>query len=371
MIHADVAIVGGGMAGASLAAELVAHRSVLLIEGESHPGYHATGRSAAFWTETYGGPHVQPLTTASGPFLRAPPPDFADAGFLRPRGAVHLSHASAAERLDAFERNYAGSSVALSRLAPDALRAAVPGIRADWTHGLSEPSCADIDVASLHAAYLRAFRRGGGRLLADARVSAAERGGDGWCVAAGGETIACAVLVDAAGAWADDLARLAGVRPLGLSAYRRTIVQLRVDPPAPAELPLVIDVDGRFYFKGEAGGRIWLSPHDETPCAPGDAAAEEIDVALAIDRLQRVVDWRVDRVERSWAGLRTFAPDRLPVYGYDARADGFFWCAGQGGFGIQTAPAAAKLAAALLLRTAPDDMVNGIEPHVFRPKRFG
>ena len=164
------------------------------------------------------------------------------------------------------------------------------------------------------------------------------------------------MLVNAAGAWADKVAALAGERPVGIRPYRRTLVQLRVDPPAPAGLPLVVDAAGRFYFKPEAGGRLWLSPHDETPCEPCDCAPEELDVAVAIDRLREVVDWRVRAVERKWAGLRSFAPDRLPVYGFSPSRRGFFWCAGQGGFGIQTAPAAARLAADLLLGRTPGEV---------------
>ena len=178
------------------------------------------------------------------------------------------------------------------------------------------------------------------------------------------------VVVSAAGAWAEAVARTAGVKPIGLQPYRRTMVQLRVDPPVPDDLPLVIDALGRFYFKPEAGGRLWLSPHDEIPCDPCDAAADEYDVALAIDRLQQAVDWRVERVEHSWAGLRTFAPDRLPVYGFAPDAPDFFWCAGQGGFGIQTAPAAAKLAAAMLLGWSPDPMVARIDPAPYSAARF-
>lgn len=373
MITVDVAIVGAGMAGASLAAEIAGDRSVLLIEGEAQPGYHATGRSAAFWTETYGGPGVQPLTTASAAFLHAPPTDFAEAGFgagfLRARGAIHLANGAAKERLASFAREFAGSQVRLSPMSAQALGGAIPGLRADWMHGVAEPSCCDIDVAGLHAAYLRAFARAGGRLLTGARVAGVGRRADGWRLVAGDEAIACGILVDAAGAWADDLAAMADVAPIGIRPYRRTIVQLRVDPPASPALPLVIDVDGGFYFKGEAGGRIWLSPHDETPCDPGDCAAEELDVATAIDRLSRVVDWRVERVERSWAGLRSFAPDRLPVYGYDAATPGFFWCAGQGGFGIQTAPAAAKMAAGLLRETEPETM-SGVDAAAYAPTRF-
>jgi D-arginine dehydrogenase len=179
-----------------------------------------------------------------------------------------------------------------------------------------------------------------------------------------------AVLVNAGGAWADEVARLSAVRPLGIAPKRRTMVHLRVGRSGLRDLPLVDDAAGSFYFKGEADSSIWLSPHDEIATDPCDAAAEEIDIATAIDRFEQVVDWRVERVERSWAGLRSFAPDRLPVYGFDRDCPGFFWCAGQGGFGIQTAPAAARLGAALLLGEAPHPSVSHIDPATFAPARF-
>jgi D-arginine dehydrogenase len=354
-LTADVAIVGAGMAGASLAAAIAPHASVLLIEAEDHPGYHSTGRSAAFWSESYGGPKVQPLTSASGAFLR-------EQGFLRPRGALHIADARGAPALRALERAFAGSAVRLERVTDIAAR--IPGLRRGWGEALWEPSCADIDVAALHAFYLAAAKRARARLVTGSRIERAERRNSVWRI---GNEFEAAFLVDAAGAWADEVAAAAGVAPLGIRPFRRTIAQLRVSPPVPADLPLVIDAAGRFYFKPEAGGRLWLSPHDETACEACDCAPEEMDVAVAIDRLEQAVDWRVDRVERSWAGLRSFAPDRLPVYGFDPSAEGFFWFAGQGGFGIQTAPAAARLGAALLLgREAP----AGLDPGHYAPARF-
>src|SRR5690606_58100 len=192
------------------------------------------------------------------------------------------------------------------------MEARIPGLRPAWTVAISEAACADIDVAALHQHYLAHARAGGAELRVKARLEHAEREGAGWRLSFGqaGEARA-RVLVDAAGAWADDVARIAGARPFGIAPLRRTIVQLRTDPPAPTSLPLVLDINGRFYFKPEHG-RLWLSPHDETPSPPGDAAPEEIDVAVAIDRLEQVVDWRIAAVERKWAGLRSFAPDRLP-----------------------------------------------------------
>jgi D-arginine dehydrogenase len=351
------------MAGASLAAEVAPHASVLLLEAESQPGYHSTGRSAAFWSETYGGPLVQPLTTASGDFL-------AEGGFLRPRGAVHLADAEGAALLLAMEEAFAGSAAPLRRLDRNELTATLAGLKPGWSTGLSEPSCADIDVAGLHGAYLRQARARGARLMTNAPLLGAIREGSSWRIETAQGAVRSDILVDAAGAWADGVARLAGVRPIGIQPHRRTIAQLRVDPPAPADLPLVIDALGRFYFKPEAGGRLWLSPHDETPCDPCDSAADELDVATAIARLETVVDWRVERVEHRWAGLRSFAPDRLPVYGFAPDAPGFFWCAGQGGFGIQTAPAAARLAAALLLGREPHPGVAGIDPAPYLAGRF-
>jgi D-arginine dehydrogenase len=367
---ADIAVIGAGIAGASLAAEVALHASVLLIEAEDHPGYHSTGRSAAFWSETYGGPLIQPLTTASGPLLAKPPKDFSDSPFLKERGAIHIADSVALPALGKLAAEFDGSPIGLETMSRDGLAAAIPGLREGWTAGLRESSCADIDVAALHAAYLRRARRSGALVVTSARLQRAEGGPQGWRLTTSGGNFEAKLLVNAAGAWADGVAAMADVPCLGIQPYRRTIAQLRVDPPVPVSLPLVIDASGRFYFKPEAAGRLWLSPHDESPCAAGDCAAEEIDVALAIDRLQQVVDWKVERVEHSWAGLRSFAPDRLPVYGFPPGHPGFFWYAGQGGFGIQTAPAAAKMAAALLLGHAPDPLVADIDPEPYAPGRL-
>lgn len=355
----DIAIVGAGIAGASLAAAIGARARTVLLEAEDQPGYHATGRSAAFWTESYGGPGVQPLTTASGPYLR-------EGGFLAPRGALTIARAGQEEELAAFQRRFAGLGVDNRWLGRGELVSRIPGLRKDFTCGVLEPDCCDIDVAALHQHYLSAAKRAGAALLCRARVAAVARDGAGWLVTrADGRQVACRVLVNAAGAWADEVARMAGANPLGIVPLRRTMVQLQVSPPVSASLPLVLDLGEEFYFKPESG-RLWLSPHDETPSAPCDTAAEEIDIATAIDRLDHVVDWQVEKLDHAWAGLRSFAPDRLPVYGFDPELSGFFWCAGQGGFGIQTAPAGAALAASLLLG---DDSEN-IDPVPYLPGRF-
>ncbi len=363
MIRTDIAIIGAGIAGASLAAELASHAQVLLIEAEAQPGYHSTGRSAAFWSETYGGPAIQPLTSASGPWL-------AEQGFLKPRGALHIARAEGVAALDAMAAEFRGSAVRLDPIDRAGLEVVVPGLLPGWEQGLSEPSCADIDVAALHATYLKIARGGGARLLCDAEVLGMARQGARWRIKTRAGTVEADRLVNAAGAWATPVAAMAGASEIAVRPHRRTMVQLAVDPPASPTLPLVIDAEARFYFKPEAGGRLWLSPHDETPVEPCDAAAEELDVAIAIDRLEQVVDWRVLKRERAWAGLRSFAPDRAPIYGFDAQAVGVFWVAGQGGFGIQTAPAAALIGAALLLGRAMPEMVRGIDAKRYAPGRF-
>jgi D-arginine dehydrogenase len=344
----DVAIIGAGIAGASLAAEIAEGRSVLILEAESLPGYHSTGRSAAFWTETYGGPAIQPLTSASGPFLASPPEGFADGPLMHPRGALHLGGQTDVTAAQAMIADFARSGVALERLDDPAAKSRIPGLKPGWTEALWEPDCCDIDVARLHAAYLKKAKRAGAQLVCNAALKSARYSDGRWSIAAGGQSYAARMLVNAAGAWADTVAQCADVLPLGIQPYRRTIMQLAVEPAAPADLPLVVGLDGSFYFKPDAGGRLWLSPHDEIASPPCDAAPEEIDVATAIDRFQQVVDWRITRLERKWAGLRSFAPDRLPVIGRDPQQPAFFWLAGQGGFGIQTAPAVAQIAAALL-----------------------
>ena len=358
----DVIIIGGGIAGASLGAEIAAKRRTLIVEAEDYCGYHSTGRSAAFWLESYGGPKVALLSSASRNFLADPPADFADTSFLRTRGDLHLSRESWPEL---------PPGIASRKVEPAELERMLPGVRPEWRYAVLEPACADIDVAGLHAAFLKRFRHGGGTVMTGARLETADHSAEGWTLRLeNGEKLSAAILVGAAGAWADPVAERCGAKPLGIEPKRRTLVQLRVGRSGLRDLPLVDDDQGTFYFKGEGDNSIWLSPHDEIPTDACDAAPEEIDIATAIDRFEQVVDWPIERVERSWAGLRSFAPDRLPVYGFDADVPGFFWCAGQGGFGIQTAPAAAKLAAAIFLNEQPDALVAHIDAAIFSPRRF-
>ena len=359
-MKADIVVVGGGIAGAGIAAELVGHASVVLVEAEDVPGYHSTGRSAAFWHETLGGPLVRPLTVASFAPLQA-------AGVLRPRVSMEVAENHTLPLLDELETRFAGTDIRMTRVGPAGLRERLPRARDVLVAGLVEKDGADIDVAALHAMFLARFRRGGGTVLLSSRIDAVGRSGAGWRVSAGGTAIDAGVVVNAAGAWADEIASLAGVQPCGIQPKRRTIAQVRVDSAdVPTDLPLVMDIAGAYYFRPEGPDRLWVCPHDETPVDPHDVAPEEIDVATAIHHLERVTTWRVAALERKWAGLRSFAPDRLPVYGFAPDGSGFFWCAGQGGFGIQTAPAASAMCAALVLGRGATE----VDATPYRPDRF-
>jgi len=368
----DILVIGAGMAGASLAATLAPHARVLVLEAEDLPGRHTTGRSAAFFAETYGGPEVQPLTSASRAFLQAPPPWTGRASFLRPRGALHVATPEAASAVDAMLGAFP-ARLGLRALDSTGIRQRAPALRAPWcTRGVWEPACSDIDVAALHDAYLRALVRAGGSLRTRAAVRAIRRTERGWQVDAGGDSFTAPVLVNAAGAWGDTVAALAGVTPVGLTALRRTIITFTPPPGLDdPDAPLVIDIAGSFYFKPDAGS-IWASPHDETPSPPCDARPEELDIALAAHRIEQATHFTIARINHAWAGLRTFAPDRAPVFGFAHDAPGFFWCAGQGGFGIQTAPAAARLCADIILQRPLCETLTaeGISARRYAPGRF-
>jgi D-arginine dehydrogenase len=367
----DIIIIGAGMAGASAAAELSRDRRVLVLERESHPGAHATGRSAALYSTIYGNAPVRALTRASRTVLQQGLEGDGD-GVLSPRGSLFIATQRQGPRLDAFAAlpDVAGQT---RRLSAHETLELVPFLRSEVVAGgVLEPGAMDIDVHRLHQAYLRRARQGGAVLRTDASVVALSREDGVWSVKGPGGEDRAPVLINAAGAWADAVAALAGLPPLGLTPLRRTIAL--VDPPAMDRFetaPHVIDIDEKFYFKPDAG-RLLLTPADETPSPPCDAAAEDFAIALAIDRIQAVAHLKVAHIRAKWAGLRTFAPDRTPVVGFDPRAPGFFWLAGQGGYGIQTAPAMARAAAALARGEGlPRDLVaEGVEPGALSPDRF-
>jgi D-arginine dehydrogenase len=366
MSDCDILIVGGGIAGASLGARLAGAARVTLIETEDICGRHSTGRSAAFWEASLGAGPARQLSFASKPMFDAGWPG-SETPLLRRRGTVHLTGAHGDRLEGAEELTGEHALIHLDRAELDRM---IPGLRDQWTGAWFEASCADIEVAAFHAACLAAIRRGGGTARTDAALRSARRSGDGWEVETAAGPIRAAVLVNAAGAWADDVATRCGVANIALQPMRRTVVQLRVGRSGLRDLPLVTDLHTSFYFKGEGDRSIWVSPLDETPVDPCDAAPEEIDVAIAIDRFERAVDWPVEAVERKWAGLRTFTPDRLMAFGFDSGAPGFFWCAGQGGMGIQTAPAASLLCATLIRGESLPEELGGVDPAAFSPARF-
>ncbi len=371
-IQCDVLVIGAGMAGASVAAELATHLNVTLIEREPQPGYHTTGRSAALFTKAYGPPVIRALSRASEGFMRGR--DRAPQSFVSPRGALFIGRADQAEQI-AREQDELGDAV--TAISPDAIRAMVPSLRDAFTaHGLYDASAADIDVHALHQHYLRQLRAAGGALLLRAEILSLTQpngpAGDWLAETSAGR--ACApIVVNAAGAWADMIGDMAGATPLGLTPKRRTA--LLVAPPdgaATQDWPLIVGIDEDFYVKPDAG-KLLLSPADETPSAPCDAQPEEIDIAICVDRIETAFDLSVRRIEHKWAGLRSFLPDGSPAAGYDPVKTGFFWLAGQGGYGIQSAPALARTAAALIRHKAiPDDIAaQGVTEAALSPARDG
>lgn len=368
----DVLIIGAGMAGASAAAEIAKTRRVVLLERESQPGYHSTGRSAALFSETYGNATVRALSRASREFFYAPPEGFADHALIRKRPTLHIAREDQLARLETF---LAASDIAAHALRLDGVEAQrlCPLLRPGYAvAAVLETDSADVDVHTLHQGYLRRFRALGGTLVTDANVLDLDHARGAWRVNTTAGGFAAPVLVNAAGAWADEIAMKAGLRPLGIAPYRRTAVL--VDPPHGidiGDLPSTIDIEELFYFKPDAG-RLFLSPADETPSPPCDVQPDEMDVAVAIDRVQNAAALDITHVRRKWAGLRSFAPDRTLVIGYDARAEGFFWLAGQGGYGIQTAPAASRLAASLVENKGVPAALEafGVTEAALSPNRF-
>lgn len=370
--QADVIVIGAGIAGASVAYELAATHRVLLLERESQPGYHTTGRSAALFTETYGNAAMRALTRASKGFLAGPPSGFSPTPLLAPRGTLLVARA---EQLPALQRVHEECSALVGDLewwSGDKVRARVPCFASDQVAGgLLEPDAMDIDVHALHQGFLRGLRTREGRLVCHAEVRAMARERRQWRVQTAAGEFAAPLLVNAAGAWADEVGRLAGAAPIGLVPRRRTAITFDPPPAAIDGWPAVIDVDEQWYFKPDAG-RILASPADETPSPPCDAQPDEYDVAVLVDRLTRVTTLQVPRIHARWAGLRSFVADRTIVAGFDAQVDGFLWLAGQGGYGIQTAPAVARLASALVRGEAvPADIADlGVDAAALSPRRL-
>ena len=373
MADYEILIVGGGIAGASLASELAGKRNVLLLEREPLNGTHATGRSAALYIHPYGGPAMSMLAKASLPFLAAPPSDFA-LSLLTPRPLVWLARSDQAEAFERLSADFRAAGSELTDISPEDAAARWPFLDPAYLKDgrlTLDDGCFDIDVHALHSAFLSRFRQAGGTSLTNAEALSFTREGRVWTVRTPAGEFTADIIVNAAGAWADEVASRTGRPPLGLRVTRRTMVltsPLEISLP---DLPCFVDVSEEFYFKPEGDGLL-ISPADETRTEPGDAQPEELDVAIAIDRFERATTLEVPSIRQKWAGLRTFAADHEPIMGWDPSAPGLFWLAGQGGAGIMTSPALARLAASLILGDAiPDDLaVAGIRPDDLSPSRF-
>ncbi len=357
----DIIVIGAGIAGASVAAHLAETHRVAICEMEERPGYHTTGRSAAAYEPNYGPPPILALT-------RAARRHFDEGGYLTPRETLFFapSHQEQAfARLMAVQKGMVEIPVAMAREKFPLLK------KGYAAHAVLDPGTADIDVDLLHQSYLRLFRQRAGELACDHAVEALEHDVQ-WTVRTKAETLRSRIIVNAAGAWGDRVAALAGRKPVGLQPKRRSIAVV----PGPEgtdfmSWPLVGDVGETWYCKPQSG-KLLISPADATPVDPHDAYADDMTLAEGIDRFQNAVDYEVTRVERTWGGLRSFAPDGNPVVGYDRKADGFFWLIGQGGYGIQSAPALSRLAAAMVRREAPpaDVMDEGLVLAEISPERF-
>ncbi|WP_086608316.1 NAD(P)/FAD-dependent oxidoreductase [Erythrobacter donghaensis] len=366
MQTADVVVIGGGIAGLSLAARIAPHARVVVLEGESAPGYHASGRSVAFAHYGLGNEPVRTLTALSMAEL-------AVHGSVHP--ALHIAAAEEIAALDALEAVHRHYGCDYARIGADEAHALMPALRPDaCAAALIDHGSLKLDTHAMLQAHVAGLKAAGGTLVTGARVGAIARDGDGWRVETVGETYAAPVLVNAAGAWADAIARMAGARPIGIEPRRRTVISF----PAPEgedvhAWPFTKTVGEGFYLLPEGRSQLLASSMDQTPSDPCDAAPEELDIAIAADRVEQATTLPIRRISHSWAGLRSFAPDELPVVGEAAEVPGFIWCAGQGGAGFQTAPALSRIAAAAVLGLAfpKDAAAAGLSFKSFSPARLG
>ncbi|WP_298285580.1 FAD-binding oxidoreductase [Acidocella sp.] len=363
----DVIIVGAGMVGASVAAALGSQWRAAIVETEAQAGYHTTGRSAAIWVRNYGPQDVRVLTGLSADFYHNPPADIGTDHLAVGREILYLAPAGQEQNLDGL----IGQGLGVEEISLARAKGLCPAIRDGYAvRAALETDGFDMDVAALHQYYLRRAKAAGGQLMLRNRADRIERRDGLWHVhTAGGLEIAAPILVNAAGAWGDEVAEIAGLRPLGLVPCRRTAAIIDPAPWQVEHWPMVQSAGHDWYVRTEARTRLMVTPCDETPMPPHDVHPDDLDVAIGIDRMQQALDIEVRRVEHSWAGLRTFSPDRSLAFGFDRDAEGFFWCVGQGGYGIQTAPAASALVAAMIKGEDPGEagaVIAAIDPMRFR-----
>ena len=367
-----VIIIGAGMAGASLAFHLSTRCEIWLLEAEEQPGYHTSGRSAALYAKSYGNDVIRQLTVASEDFYEHPPANFAENALLTPRGAMFIGRCDQRHVLSQLHSEIAATVPSAELISAKQARRLVPILDPAYVdQALIEYDSRDMDVHAILQGYLRGARAQGANLVYSARADTIRKDGGSWRVTTAIGTFQGDVVVNAAGAWADHVASLVHLPPAQVTPKRRTAFLVR--PPSGQDTrswPAMVDVEETFYVKPDAG-MLLCSPADETPSEPCDAYPEDIDIAFAVERIQHVMDLPVTTIGRSWAGLRSFAPDKTPVVGMDPAAQGFFWLAGQGGYGIQTAPAMAQLAAHLISGQPLDiDVDRHGVAEAMRPGRF-
>ena len=373
MQHCDYLIIGGGIAGASTGYFLAGHGKTIVLEREAQPGYHSTGRSAALYTVAYGTPQVRALTAASRAFYDAPPAGFSDHPLLTPRGELVVDFSGdAAELQRQFEQ--ARQQVAEARLlSAEQACAMVPVLRRERVRGaLYDPSAADIDTAALHQGYLRGIRQLGGEIHCDREVLAISRSTEGWQVDCAGQRYSATLLINAAGAWCDQIAQLAGLPGIGLQPKRRAAFTFQAGEGIDCQnWPALVSLDESFYFKPDAG-LLLGSPANADPVAAHDVQPEELDIALGIHQIETHTSLQIRRPEHTWAGLRSFVADGDLVGGFDAQAAGFFWVAAQGGYGIQTSAAMGQACAALIRRQPlPEQLIAaGLTAAMLSPQRL-
>lgn len=370
----DLIIVGAGMAGASLAWRAAGQQSVLLLEREAQPGYHSTGRSAAMFMESYGPPGVRALTCASRAFYEHPPEGFAAAPLMHPRGALYVATPGQEALMAQTRTELSTSCPGLEVLDAPATLARVPCLKPEMVHGaLYDPGAQDIDVHALHQGFLRGFRQQGGELRTSVILTQATHDGQCWTLQfADGQAVRARMVVNAAGAWADELAGLLGAAPIGLVPHRRSAFTFKAPEGMDASgWPAVVGMDESYYFKPDAG-QLLGSPANADPTVPHDVVPEELDIAMGIHQIESVTTLSIRRPTSTWAGLRSFVSDGEMVIGLDAACPGFFWLAAQGGYGIQTAAGASALADALLRDAAlPDELLqHGVNAAALSPARL-
>nr|BFD39554.1 FAD-dependent catabolic D-arginine dehydrogenase DauA [Pseudomonas sp. FFPRI_1] len=370
----DFVIIGAGIAGASLAYRLAGQASVLVLERESQPGYHSTGRSAAMFMEAYGTPQIQALTRASRTFYQRPPQGFCEHPLMEPRGCLYVA---SEEQLDQLQQTYdetRARSANVRLITAEQARALVPCLRPDAVAGaMLETAAQDLDVHALHQGFLRAMRRAGGQLECDTHIVEASREDRHWNLTlSDGRSLQARNLVNAAGAWVDEVAQLCGVAPIGLQPCRRSAFTFDGPPDEDfSRWPAVIGIDESFYFKPDAG-QLLGSPANADPVPPQDVMPEELDIATGIYHIENVTSLSIRRPRHSWAGLRSFVADGDLVVGWDDSCEGFFWLAAQGGYGIQSAAGVSQLACALLLgHPVPEELLSqGVDAQALAPARL-